>query len=453
MSTGANTPALVVSKTDTGVPVGPGSELTYKIKVRNIGNADATNVRITDPIPAHTIAVSAQDGGYFTGGQVEWDHLTVPAGDSVTVTYTVRIRQNIGSVDKITNDGIVVTAVGQHVKTTGSPHDTAIAPPNGVSISPASDIKAGKDGQQATFIEHVKNEGYRTDSYNVSTSGGSWDSAVYDSTCTTPITTTPSVAAGDTTDVCVKVDVPADALEQDTNDTTLTATSVEDPGVSATATLTSMAVQFDTLLVDNDTNDPVDSAPYYKDALDANGIDYGYWDLGEDPDLPASYLAKHTNVVWFTGNSYPGPLLPYERALAAFLDGGGHLFMSGQDILDQASGSTAFVQNYLHIDWDGTEVQNDKATNAVHSVDGNPVTDGIGDVPLDHSVLNAAFEDQITPIDPAEAAFTDDSAEPDALTVADSGYKVVFLAFPFEAYGSAAQKADLMNRALTWFGS
>ena len=61
--------------------------------------------------------------------------------------------------------------------------------------------------------------------------------------------------------------------------------------------------------------------------------------------------------------------------------------MSGQDILDQAAGTTAFVQDYLHIDWDGTEVQNDKATDAVHSVDGNPVTDGIGAVPLDHSVL------------------------------------------------------------------
>ena len=66
---------------------------------------------------------------------------------------------------------------------------------------------------------------------------------------------------------------------------------------------------------------------------------------------------------------------------------------------------------------------------------------------------NAAFEDEITPIDPAEAAFTDDSAETDALSVSDSGYKVVFLAFPFEAYGNATQKADLMNRAFTWFGS
>ena len=56
-------------------------------------------------------------------------------------------------------------------------------------------------------------------------------------------------------------------------------------------------------------------------------------------------------------------------------------------------------------------------------------------VPIDHSVLGANFEDQITPIGPATAAFTDDTADTDALTVADGQYKVVFLAFPFEAYG------------------
>ena len=125
-----------------------------------------------------------------------------------------------------------MTAIGQSGSTTGSPHDTAIAPPNGVSVSPASDIEAGKDGQAATFIEHVKNEGYRTDRYTVDVSGGSWTGTAYDPTCTTPLTTTPSVAAGRTTNVCVKVNVPANATEQDTNDTTLTVTSVADSSVT-----------------------------------------------------------------------------------------------------------------------------------------------------------------------------------------------------------------------------
>jgi uncharacterized repeat protein (TIGR01451 family) len=446
-------PALVVSKTDSGRPVGPGSTIDYTITVRNIGNAAATGVSVTDPVPTRTSFVSAGSGGYLGGKTVHWDNKTVPAGGSITLTFSVRIDASLPStVTAITNDGITVkTSAGPAA--TGSPHTTKIAPAHAVVVEPTAGTEGARDGAAATFVEHITNEGYQTDTYSVSASGGSWASALYDATCTTPMTTTPSVAAGDTTDVCVKVNVPSDAAEGDTNTTTVAATSSADPSVHGSATLTTIAAQFDTLLVDNDTNDPVDSAPYYQDALDANGVDYGYWDLAQDPELPASYLAAHDNVVWFTGNSYPAPIGPYESELAAFLDGGGRLLMSGQDILDQAAGTTPFVENYLHIAWDGTEVQNDKATDAVHSVSGNPVSEGIGDVTLDHSILNAAFEDQVTPIAPATSAFTDDNSEIDALTVADGGYKVLFLAFPFEAYGSASNKADLMNRALTWFGS
>jgi len=77
-------------------------------------------------------------------------------------------------------------------------------------------------------------------------------------------------------------------------------------------------------------------------------------------------------------------------------------------------------------------------------------------VPIDHTVLGATFEDRITPVAPATPAFTADNAPPDnvdALTVADGPYKVEFLAFPFEAYGTAAQKVDLMTRTLDWFGT
>jgi hypothetical protein len=80
------------------------------------------------------------------------------------------------------------------------------------------------------------------------------------------------------------------------------------------------------------------------------------------------------------------------------------------------------------------------------------VTDGIGAVPIDHTVLGAAFEDRITPNGTAEPAFTDDSSAPDALSFSGT-YKVVFLAFPLESYGTTTQKADLVSRVMTYFGT
>ncbi len=192
------------------------------------------------------------------------------------------------------------------------------------------------------------------------------------------------------------------------------------------------------MLVDNDGNNP-DVQSYYTAALTSAGVAYSTWDLAADPNLPPNYVRAFKNVVWFTGNSYPAPIGPYEGTLKAFLDIGGRLLMSGQDILDQTAGTTAFVHDYLHIDWDGSEDAERQGDRQRPRRRRDPVSSGIGDVPLDHDVLGATFEDQITPISPAVAAFTDDTAAANALSYSGT-YKVVFLAFPLEAYGNAARR-------------
>ena len=206
----------------------------------------------------------------------------------------------------------------------------------------------------------------------------------------------------------------------------------------------------DTLLVDNDGNTP-NTQSFYTAALTGAGVQFSTWDLSTDSNLPQNYMLAFKNIVWFTGNSFPGPILPYEAKLKMFLDAGNHLFISGQDLLDQSAGTSAFVHDYLHVTWDGTEAQNDKATTAVHGV-ALTITNGIGAVPIDHTILGNKFEDRITPNGTATAIFTDDSTAADGLSFAGT-FKVVFLAFPFEAYGTAAQKTDLVTRVMTFFNA
>ena len=71
--------------------------------------------------------------------------------------------------------------------------------------------------------------------------------------------------------------------------------------------------------------------------------------------------------------------------------------MSGQDILDQAAGTTPFVHDYLHIT--GTAPRRRTTSDALrHGVAGNPVTDGIGTgAARPDRVLSANFMDEITP--------------------------------------------------------
>ena len=72
--------------------------------------------------------------------------------------------------------------------------------------------------------------------------------------------------------------------------------------------------------------------------------------------------------------------------------------MSGQDILDQAAGTTPFVHDYLHITWDGTETPERQGDRQRPRGRGHACRTAWAPVPLDHSVLGgAAFEDRITP--------------------------------------------------------
>lgn len=453
--TSAPAPALVFSKVDSGVPVGPGSFIDYTLSLQNIGNAPATNVRITDPIPAHTSFVSADGGGRFEDGQVTWSGLTVPTGDPLAggghtaVHLRVKIDLNLAStVTSIVDDGVQVRSA-QHDSVSGSPTITPIAPPFAVSISPSAQTGGARTGSTQSYTETVKNLGFKTDHYNLSSSGGTFAVSFYDATCTTAITATGNLIAGATQDVCVKVAAPTTAKDGDTSTSTVTATSAGSPTVSASASITTIAVTVDTLLV-NESGGAPDTTSFYDAALTGAGVAHDIWDLGAHPVLPVKYMEAFKNIVWFTGTSFPGPILPYERSLTEYLNNGGHLLLSGEDLLDQGAGTTDFVKNYLHVTWDGSEAQNDKATNNFHGIPGT-LTNGIGTVPRT-PVLGPPFMDQITPNGTATAIFTDDGGKFDGLSFT-GGYKVVFLAFGFEEYGSAADKVTFITKVMTFFSS
>ena len=447
-------PALWVSKTDAGVPVGPGSFIDYTLTITNIGNGGATNVRVSDPVPANTTFVSADNGGRLENGLVNWTGLAVPTGDpaagggKLALHLRVRISPTLGSgVTSIVNDGIKIRYAQSTKTISGSLATTPIAPPFAVSLSPASQTGGARTGSSQTYTETVKNLGYQTDHYNLSSSGGTFPVTFFDSTCTTAIAATPNIAAGGSFNVCVRVTPPTSATDGTSSTSTVTATSAGSPTVNATASITTIAVTVDTLLVDQDGNAP-DTRAFYDAALTSAGVAHDVWDLDAHADLPVKYMEAFRHIVWFTGVSYPGPITPYERSLTDYLNNGGHLLLSGQDLLDQGAGTTDFVRNYLHVNWDGSERQNDKATTQFHGVAGT-ITDGVGAVNR-NNVLGTPFMDQITP-NAGTVIFTDDAGQPDALSYS-GGYKVVFLAFGFEEYGTAAQKADFMTRAFTFFG-
>jgi uncharacterized repeat protein (TIGR01451 family) len=465
LDTGIVSPAMVAQVSDPGTPVGPGSDIDYTITIRNVGDAAATNVVVTDPVPANTTADTVGDGGSVDQGVVTWTVPTIAAGDSVQLHLAVKIDPSLDpSVTQIVNDGLHV-ATDEGAATNGSPHVNPIAKQYQAEVSPASEIRTAQLTKVATFKYTVRNAGYSAEAFDLSLSGNSWASDILPD-CSTSGTSTAVLAPGATQDVCVQVTVPADAAGHDQDAFTLTAspTDTSDASDDATADGTTIAVTNPVALVDDDghTSGAADAQAAYKAALDADGVHYDVIDLATDA-LPDGYLTGYNEVYWFAGTSWPSPLAPYETGLKTYLDGGGKLFMSGLDILDQSAGNTPFASTYLHIDWNNA-TDNDLPTAAAHAVAGTPIGGATAaDFPItvatDSSDPYCACLDELTPTAPAEAQFTADDTRPNGLAVTDTSpntgtsYRVVFLAFPLERTGTATDQADIVSRVESYFNT
>jgi len=463
-------PALQIRASSDGLPVGPNGLLTYTLTIENHGNITATAVTITDPVPANTTFISADQGGVHSGSNVIWSGLSVPLGTQANpqgglapgkllVHVTVRFSGSLTTGQLVTNDLYGTTSV-EGASANGSPYQVPVAPPNGVGLKPASQSDYARAGHVFTYQVTLQNLGFNADSYSLVISGNAWPTSLWNANFTSPVSSTGNVSSGGTFVIGVKVSVPAAATSGQQDTVSVKATSVSHPATTATATIQTTAVTRPILMVDEDGNAP-DVSGIYAAALNNTGFPYDTWDLATSPTVPLGYLKAHNVLVWFTGQSYPDPLGPYETELASYLDSGGRLFLSGQDILDQAAGSAPFVLNYLHVNWDGTESHNDVGTASVSGVLTSPVTSGIGTLPLDFASLGFSdFADAIVPTAPAIPAFTLNPAlggklpagTPDALSVAQGNYKVVFLAFPYEVMGTPADRTNVMVRVLSFFG-
>ncbi len=143
-----------------------------------------------------------------------------------------------------------------------------------------------------------------------------------------------------------------------------------------------------------------------------------------------------------------------ELLLADYLDGGGSLFLSSQDYLNEAIGGLSdFAANYLHAGGRFLDTSNPGAV----GIPGDPIGDGVLLDPLDYHFLN--LSDSVFP--DGDAAKVMDvlpgiGGAAIRYPAAPGGepFRTVFFAFPFEAIpeGGVAPntRGTIMKRILEW---
>ncbi|MBN1754856.1 Omp28-related outer membrane protein [bacterium] len=209
------------------------------------------------------------------------------------------------------------------------------------------------------------------------------------------------------------------------------------------------------LVVSDDGDDDYDH--YFTDALDALGAEYQLWNTamasptGED-------LSAAPIVIWFAGWSFP-TLTAFDRqALITFLDSGGKLFITGQDIgwdlcdangTAYGTGSCDFLNSYLYADF----VDDDTDDHTLSGVPGDPITDGLNiTISGGDGADNQLYPSEIDPWGIATPIFNYSAGICGGIRANNGISKVVYLAFGYEAIDSPGSRSTLMQRILEWFG-
>ena len=236
---------------------------------------------------------------------------------------------------------------------------------------------------------------------------------------------------------------------------------------SATTTLNVVLDPAEILLVDDDKGKGYET--YYQNAIVVAGRSYITVTTAPTTEQMQAFEA----VVWFTGDDDITTISAAdETALKAFLDAGGRLFMSGQDIgYDIRTNTGNFFGNYLKAAY----VQDDVALGAVDGSPISPVGTGLSfDIKGGSGANNQAFADEINPVNGGAAAFLYDATVPEAATTSngvtktggvggqvitqsgtaavsyEGAYRLVFFAFGFEGIGSSNDRTAVMDRVLDW---
>ena len=205
------------------------------------------------------------------------------------------------------------------------------------------------------------------------------------------------------------------------------------------------------LLVDDDYDDegnPFDDQVFYTSTLDSLHIAYDLWQVPDDADgPPLEVLARYRGVIWLTGRDWDTTLTAADQdRLAAYLEGGGPLFVSGQDIgwdLDR-QGPPPFYGDYLHATY-LDDNSGYRELSGVGFLSGIDVTIEGGD-----GADNQEWPSAVGIAGDGVGVFRYPDARWGAIASAEGPYRVVYFAFGFEGINDAADRRAVMHRVLDY---
>ena len=125
-----NTDSMSVSITTNKTNYNVGENVVYNLDIFNNGSNTATNVVVTDTLPAGLTFVSATNGGVYNAGVITWNLANLAANSHFTPSFTATVNQgtegqNIQNTASATNDQITTPVTSQTTIHVNNPNEKA----------------------------------------------------------------------------------------------------------------------------------------------------------------------------------------------------------------------------------------------------------------------------------------------------------------------------------------
>ena len=135
---------LDVEKSDNKDITRPGHELTYVITVKNGGNVDIDDLRVTDSIPGKVTVISIGQSGSLSGSSLVWSNVKLGAGETKDFTFKAIVKADTANNHILRNK--VVARSNDHdltdeaSDTTLVKHAGAVAGTSAVTAAPVVSV-------------------------------------------------------------------------------------------------------------------------------------------------------------------------------------------------------------------------------------------------------------------------------------------------------------------------
>lgn len=205
------------------------------------------------------------------------------------------------------------------------------------------------------------------------------------------------------------------------------------------------------LLVDDDEGAPFEK--FFESSLDSLGIKPYDWDVKNMSPPDVDVLSQFPAVIWFTGDASSATLTDEDAlSLSQYLDNGGGLFLTGQNIGEDI-GTHWFYSDYLKASFVGPR----SLDHILEGAPGDLIGDGLTVVTAGSGGGgNQTSQDIIDALPGADTVFLYDDGV--AGVRYDSGvFKTVYFSFGLEGVNDFAKGFDhrpiILKRILLWFGA